>query len=189
MVGVRRSDADEDSDEGGNFFEEEAELSGSEVEEDEEVDSGTDDSIVYSGDESELPGADQLKEQLGRIFLKDQMDEDKRQMRLFKERYLGAEEKESKENRRKQFRWKNADSNVGGSGRFSSDEEEDEDEEEEDVAEGKEEGQDSRKNEKYMKLMETRNWRMIRHEREEFVKLKAVKNGPGCTSFIIARMG
>lgn len=161
---------------GENFFEEEAELSGSEQDPDEndEGDSGEDDSIVFSGDESELPGADQLKEQLGKIFLKDQIDEDKRQIRMFKEMYLGEEENESKENRRKQFRWKNADSNFNSNNRFSSDEEEDDedDEDEEDQKATENGAENNRKNEKYMKLMETRNWRMVRHEREQFVKQK-----------------
>ena len=86
-------------------------MSGSEAEGDENDngESGGDeenDSIVYSGDESELPNADELKEQLGKIFLKDQIDEDKRQVRLFKEMYLGENaEKEKKDLRRKQFRF------------------------------------------------------------------------------------
>lgn len=52
------------------FVEEEACLSGSEEDPDEndEGDSGEDDSIVYSGDESELPGAGELQDQLGKIY-------------------------------------------------------------------------------------------------------------------------
>ena len=64
------------------------------------------------------------------------------------------------------------------SNRFSSDEEEGEEEEEEDQDENQdEEGKkksESEKAAKYMKLMENRNWRLIRHEREQFVKLKSV---------------
>ena len=37
------------------------------------------------------------------------MDEDKRQIRMFKEMYLADGEMHSKEARRKQFRWKNVD--------------------------------------------------------------------------------
>ncbi len=171
-----KSKASSDSEEGENFFEEEAELSGSDEEADEndDGDSGEDDSIVYSGDESELPGTEQLKEQLGRIYRKDQMDEDQRQIRMFKEMYLGGKEKEGGDSRRKQFRWKNADNNLNDYNQTSSEEDDDADdcETNEDSNGRSESGQV--KNEKYLKLMETRNWRMIRHEREQFVKLKAV---------------
>ncbi len=37
------------------------------------------------------------------------MDEDKRQIRMFKEMYLADGEMHAKESRRKQFRWKNID--------------------------------------------------------------------------------
>jgi len=37
------------------------------------------------------------------------MDDDKRQIRMFKEMYLADGEMHSKEARRKQFRWKNID--------------------------------------------------------------------------------
>lgn len=156
------------------FFEDEAELSGSEAEQDEddEGESGDDDSIVYSGDESELPGASELQDQLGKIYLKDQMDEDKRQLRLFKEMYLADGETNKKDLRKKQFRWKHLDNNTDNNRFSSEDEVEDEDDEDED-ANDTDSRDGSKKNEKYMKLMENRNWRMVRHEREQFVKLKA----------------
>ena len=42
---------------------------------------------------------------------KDQMDQDKRELRLMKEMYLADGEFHSKNSRRKQFRWKNLDGN------------------------------------------------------------------------------
>lgn len=35
------------------------------------------------------------------------MDEDKRQIRLFKEMYIGDKQSDKKDHRKKQFRWKN----------------------------------------------------------------------------------
>ncbi len=93
------------------FFEDEAELSGSEADSDENYDgdSNDDNSIVCSGDEDNLPSDSELKEQLGKIYLKDQLDEDKRQLRMFKEMYLSDGELHSKNSRKKNFRWKHLD--------------------------------------------------------------------------------
>ena len=60
-------DGEELSNEG--FFENEAELSGSERDSDENYDGESDGSLVFSGDEDDLPDNDELKEQLGQIFL------------------------------------------------------------------------------------------------------------------------
>lgn len=52
------------------FFENEAELSGSEAESDENYDGDSnDESLVCSGDEDDLPSESELKEQLGQIYL------------------------------------------------------------------------------------------------------------------------
>jgi hypothetical protein len=91
-----------------DFFENEAELSGSEVESDEDED-GDDsaNSIVFSGDEEQFNDAE-LKDELAKIYLKDKLDQDKRELRLFKEKYLADGETRNKDFRRKKFLWKNA---------------------------------------------------------------------------------
>lgn len=91
---------------------------------------------------------------------------------MFKEMYLGDGERE-KDARKKQFRWKNADDYIGNNRFDSSSEEEDGEDEDEDDESSKDTDKEAKKNEKYMKRMENRNWRMNRHEREEFIKLKA----------------
>lgn len=140
------------------FFEEEAELSGDEKDEDEDFDGDSaDDSIVCSGDEDNLPSDSELKEQLGRIYQKDKMDEENRQLRLIKEMYLV--EKDEKNSRRKNFRWKHIDDNLGiGFHSDSSGEEE----EATDEADGK--------TNNFFKSVANGDWRSNRHEREQFVK-------------------
>ena len=87
--------------------------------------------------------------------------------------YLGDGERE-KDARKKQFRWKNADDYMAHNRFESSSEEDGEDGEDEGEDEGsKDADKEAKKNEKYLKRMEKRNWRMNRHEREQFIKLKA----------------
>ncbi|RNA09515.1 claspin [Brachionus plicatilis] len=139
------------------FFEEEAELSGDEKDEDDDYDGDSaDDSIVCSGDEDNLPSDSELKDQLGRIYHKDKMDEEKRQLRLIKEMYLS--EKDEKNSRRKNFRWKHIDDNLGVGFNSDSSQEEDEDG-----------GEDDKKN-NFFKSVANGDWRSNRHEREQFVK-------------------
>ncbi|CAF0824709.1 unnamed protein product [Brachionus calyciflorus] len=148
------------------FFEEEAVLSGDEAEEDEDYDADSaDDSIVCSGDEDNLPSDSELKDQLNRIYLKDKLDEEKRQLRLIKEMYLT--EDDNKNSRRKNFRWKHIDDNLGV--RYHSNSS-DEDEEEEDDNEGEKKS--------FFKSVASGDWRSNRHEREQFVhqKLKKKEN-------------
>lgn len=143
------------------FFEEEAELSGEEKDEDDDYDGDSaDDSIVCSGDEDNLPSDSELKEQLGRIYQKEKLDEEKRQLRLIKEMYLV--EKDEKNSRRKNFRWKHIDDNLGIG--FHSESSEGEEEEEE----GNDEGDNKKNN--FFKSVANGDWRSNRHEREQFVK-------------------
>lgn len=67
-------DADDTNDRNDGFFEAEAELSGSERESDEDDDGdddadADDDSIIFKGDDNELPAEDELRDQLGKIYL------------------------------------------------------------------------------------------------------------------------
>jgi hypothetical protein len=95
------------------FFENEAELSGDEADSDENFDGDSDEELVFSGDEDQVPNAADLKDELGRIYLKDQIDEDKRQVRKLKERYLAdGELHQDKGFRKKQFRWKNVNGEL-----------------------------------------------------------------------------
>jgi len=91
-----------------DFFENEAELSGSEMASDEDED-GEDsaNSIVFSGDEDQFNDVE-LKDELAKIYLKDKLDQDKRELRMFKEKYLLDDETRNKDFRRKKFLWKNA---------------------------------------------------------------------------------
>jgi hypothetical protein len=64
--------------------------------------------MIFSGDEEQFNDAE-LKDELAKIYLKDKMDQDKRELRLFKEKYLADGEMRNKDFRRKKFLWKNAD--------------------------------------------------------------------------------
>lgn len=132
---------------------------------------------MFSGDEDELPSESELKEQLGKIYLKDQMDREKQDIRLFKEMLLtDGEFHRDKESRRKQFRWKNVnDGEWMMMNRFSSDEEASDDDDDDDGGNGGDEDVD--KSKKFLKSLANRNWRTVRHEREQFVHAKQNKGG------------
>ncbi|VDO98742.1 unnamed protein product [Soboliphyme baturini] len=89
------------------FFELEAELSGSddEGEEDEEPDSEDDQLEEEEGDDDNLPSDDELRHQVGMIHFKQMLDEDKRVLRRYKEAYLMDGELFD-ESAPRRFRWK-----------------------------------------------------------------------------------
>jgi hypothetical protein len=130
-----------------------------------------------------LPSDSELKDQLGKIYLKDQLDRDKQELRLFKEMYLkdGELDEKDKHARRKQFRWKHLDNENDNHNMFSSDEDEEEEEDEnEDDNNGtneKDENKLKEKSKKFVKkLLDKRNWRSIRHEREQLIDSKNKKD-------------
>ncbi len=146
---------------------------------------GDGEGLLFSGDEDELPSESELQQQLGKIYLKDQLDQDKKQLRLFKEMYLkdGELHEQDKHARRKQFRWKHLDNENGGA-MYSEDEETDQEEdgeEEENENEPKGGLREDRLKRKFLSKKnksadEEANWRLIRHERELISEAKLRQN-------------
>jgi hypothetical protein len=147
---------------------------GSEGESDENFEGDSDDdddSIIFKGDDKELPSEDELRNQVGKFYLKEQLDEDKREMRLIKEMFLADGEFHSKNSRRKQYRWKNLDGTVRGNwddNNSSDDDDEEDDEDNEDNSNSSDKTEDKKKSSK------SADWRSMRHERELFMSSKSV---------------
>ncbi|XP_073678088.1 claspin [Garra rufa] len=110
------------------FVDSEAELSGSDVGSEDEDDDGGDE---YEEEEiqEDLPSDEELMDQVNKIHMKQILDDDKRKLRLYQERYLADGDLHSDgPGRARRFRWKNIDDNFefGGIGPDGDEEEEDE---------------------------------------------------------------
>jgi len=96
------------------FFETEAELSGEEGSSDEdeadELEDGYEDE--EGADKEELPDEDVQRDQISKVFQKQQLDEDKRQLLIYQERLFedGDLHMDGK-SRQKKFKWRNVDNN------------------------------------------------------------------------------
>jgi len=107
-----------------NFFDAEAELSGSEDEFSEDEDEkGLDRLELEEGDYDEIDETEE-RDKIGRVYQKNQLDEDQAELRLFQERFLEDGDLHSENKRQRQFKWKGLDDSLELDRRDSDQEEE-----------------------------------------------------------------
>ncbi|CAD5123145.1 DgyrCDS11515 [Dimorphilus gyrociliatus] len=97
------------------FFEKEAELSGSDFGSDEEEDPEEDDELIEEEGDKDLQDVDEeeLRNQVGRAHLKNMLDEDDRNIKLYQELLLPDGDLHSDSKRKRKFRWKGLEDWAG----------------------------------------------------------------------------
>ncbi|XP_022353053.1 claspin isoform X2 [Enhydra lutris kenyoni] len=92
------------------YLEDEAEVSGSDVGSEDEYDGEELDEYEQEEIDEVLPSDEELQNQIKKIHMKTMLDDDKRQLRLYQERYLADGDLHSDgPGRMRKFRWKNID--------------------------------------------------------------------------------
>jgi len=140
-----------------DFFENEAELSGSELGSGDEREEGEDDWEVEEGDK-EVFDESVVRDELGRVHMKTILDQDQREVRLIQEMFLEDGDLHSDGGgRQRQFRWKSAEGDEADAAPTGPRTQQ---EEEEDASEDQEEA----------------NRRKMRTERDKWIQEQKEKN-------------
>ncbi|XP_068273955.1 claspin [Nyctibius grandis] len=139
-----------------DFLEDEAELSGSDVGSEDEYDGEDLNEYEEEINDEELPNEVELENQVQKLHMKAMLDDDKRQLRLYQERYLIDGDLHSDgPGRVRRFRWKNIDY-ASQIDLFQRDSDNDDENEQFDETEAK--------------------WRKERFEREQWLREQKEKN-------------
>ncbi|XP_004740864.1 claspin [Mustela putorius furo] len=135
------------------YLEDEAEVSGSDMGSEDEYDGEELDEYEQEEIDEVLPSDEELQNQIKKIHMKTMLDDDKRQLRLYQERYLADGDLHSDgPGRMRKFRWKNID-DASQMDLFHRDSDDDEIEEQLDETEAR--------------------WRKERIEREQWLRDQA----------------